>query len=107
MWIPVDVVREGDWHAVDERENTVEVTRFLIVTLQPRHFFCGEAKLLPDGVVRRRVLGYHEGDRPILVVRVLLRSLLLVVVLDVIVVADTTFVPDDVAWIRKMFAFAT
>ena len=136
MWISVIVVREGDWYAVDELQNTVEVARLLIVTLQPGHLFCGEAKPFTDGVVRGRVFGYHERDRPILVVRVLLRSLLIVVVLDVIgnedrgdagerlrledfevlrdaasplplIFADTTFVPDDVARIRKMFAFAT
>ena len=134
--IPVDVVREGDWHAVDERENAVEVAGLLVVTLQPGHLFCGEARLLADGVVRRRVLGNDEGDRAILVVRVLLRSLFVVVVLDVVVsedrggagerlrledfevlrdaasplplvLADTAFLPDDVARIRQMFAFAT
>ena len=71
----MDVIRVVDWQAVDEREDTVEAARFLIATLQPGHFFCGVAKLLSDGVVRGRVLGYHQCDRPILVVRLLLRSL--------------------------------
>ena len=54
--IPVDVVRERNWHFVNQREHAIEISAFMVVALKPCDLLRGQARALPKRILRIEIL---------------------------------------------------
>ena len=81
----VDVVGQGDGHAHDQWEHTVEVAALSVMPLEPLQLLCGDPGLLPQRFKRGCILCNSKGNGTPMMKREKFRAELRRCIFDVIV----------------------
>ena len=113
--IAIDVVSQSYTHAVNQRERTIEISAFSIVTVQPLLLLCRQIWTKAKCLRRWRIFGASISDDLLLELRVFLCALLVGVVLEVIggedrwSIAEIRLIQSRIVGVRQyqLFAFVS